>query len=354
VAGHEHSLVRPKQFVQDPLKIAAGSPLAIQGVFLEIIRERFRIDSGLGILWNPDLTTTGVLIETGYNEELEARNQVPAVYVNRLQTVPGKVMVGDRAGVRLPDHLEAFGALNTVVLSIECVSNDEGESAVLGDIVQYMLLASQDVIQREFGFYDVSHPSLSATLPYDRDQTKWATSVELNVQFWIRWTQVPIRPLLQQIAQRITTKGSDATGHFVDVTINSLKRGEVYDPSLITPGVEIPPSRVSIVGPPGPAGPPGTPGPSGPPGQTLEFLTAQPVNGPVNGINTVFTTAAPFLHTVPKKEVFYINGVRQTPGVGNDYTVSMSVPLGGFDTLTMVYYAPKAGDVLAIDYYADI
>lgn len=351
MAGHEHSLVRPKQFVQDPLKIAAGSPLAIQGVFLEIIRERFRADAGIGLIWDPDLTTTSILIEAGYNEEVESRNQVPAVYVTRLQTVPGKIMVGDRVGVRLPDHLEAFGALTTAVLSIECVSNDEGESAVLGDIIQYMLLASQDVIQREFGFYDMSHPSLSQTQPFSRDQTKWTTTIEFQVQFWIRWSQVPIAPLLQQIAQRVTFHNNDASDHFVDVTINSLRRGELFDPAAHAPCVDLPPSRVSIVGPPGPPGPAGIPGPPGAPGTTVYLLINQPLTGPINGINTVFQTAIPFMHTIPEREIFYVNGVRQRDGIGNDYNVSESVPLAGFNTITMVY-APKAGDVLTVDFYA--
>lgn len=351
MAGHENSLVRPKQFVQDPLKIAAGSPLAIQGVFLEIIRERFKADSGIGFVWDPDLTTTSLIIETSYNEEVEARNRVPAVYVTRLQTVPGKMMVGDRVGVRLPDHLEAFGALNTVALSIECVSNDEGESAVLGDIVQYMLLASQDIIQREFGFYDISHPSLGQTIPYSRDQTKWSTTTEFQVQFWIRWSQVPIAPLLQQISQRITQRGVDATGHFIDVTLNSFKRGEVFDPSTLPPGAPTPPSRVSIVGPPGQKGDKGDPGPAGPAGNTVRLLTYQTLIGLINGANTVFKTLIPFLHTTPEKEMFYVNGLRQQGGVGNDYTVSESTPLAGYDTITMAY-APRPGDVLTIDFYA--
>lgn len=351
MAGHENSLVRPKQFIQDPLKIAAGSPLAIQGVFLEIIRERFRADSGLGLLWTTDLTTTSILIETSYNEEVESRNQVPAVYVTRLQTVPGKTMVGDRVGVRLPDHLEGFGALNTVAMSVECVSNDEGESAVLGDIIQYMLLASQDVIQREFGFYDMSHPSLGQTIPYLRDQTKWSTTIEFQVQFWIRWSQVPIDPLLQQIAQRITHKGVDAAGHFVDVTLNSFKRGEIFDPSTIPTGAPLPPSRISIVGPPGPPGPPGAPGAPGPSGATVILLSDQSLTGIINGTNTVFTTAMPFLHNLQTRERVYLNGVRQRDGSGNDYIASESVPLNGFDTITFAE-APRSGDVITIDFYA--
>lgn len=352
MAGHENSLVRPKQFVQDPLKIAAGSPLAIQGVFLEIIRERFRADSGIGLIWTPDLTETSLLIETGFNAELESRNKVPAVYVNRLQTVPGKVMIGDRVGVRLPDHLEGFGALNTVGIFIECVSNDEGESAVLGDIVQYMLLASQDIIQREFGFYDISHPSLGQTTPYYRDQAKWVTSIQFQVQFWIRWTQVPIAPLLQQIAQRITNKGLDANGHFIDVAVNSIKRGEVLDTSALPAGAEIPPSRVSVVGPPGPAGPAGPPGPAGPAGIAAEYYIDQALAGAQDGVNTVFTTSSKFVHNAQKREALYINGVRQKQGAGNDYIISESVPLAGYDTLTLAF-APISTDVLTIDYYED-
>jgi len=354
MAGNGNSLVRPKQFVQDPLKIAAGSPLAIQGVFLEILRERFRSDAGIGIVWDPDLTTTGILIETSFNAELEAFNQVPALYVNKLQTVPGKVVVGDRAGVRLPDHLEGFGALNTVVISIECVSNDEGESAILGDIVQYMLLASQDIIQREFGFYDFSHPALSPTTPFVRDQTKWATTVDFNVQFWIRWSQVPIAPLLQQIAQRITFKGADASGFFVDTTINSFQRGEVFNPDCLVPGEKPPPSRVSIVGPAGPPGPAGPMGVAGPVGPSFEFWVDQALIGAIDGVNQVYKTATPFLHNVSKKEMFYVNGVRQKQGAGCDYLVSESVPLAGYDTLTMIHYAPKIGDDLTVDFYPDV
>lgn len=282
MAGNGNSLVRP-QTAQNSLRIAAGSPLAIQGVFLEIIRERFREDAGLGIIWRPDITETDVVIEVAFNEETESRSQTPGVYVTKLDTVPGKVVIGDRVGVRLEDHCEGFGAIATVGIALDCVSNDEGESAVIGDIVQYMLLASQDVIQREFGFYDMTHPSLSQTQPFERDTTKWNTQLQFQVQFWIRWSQVPISPLLQQIATRISVNGSDVAGYFTDATINSLRRGEVLDTDQSIPGAELPPSRVSIVGPEGPSGPrgpQGTTGPAGPAGaidldqhETLDTLT---------------------------------------------------------------------------------
>ena len=352
MAGNGTSLVRPKGFVQNPLKIAAGSPLAIQGIFIEILRERFQEGAGLDLVWRPDITESDIVIEAAFNAETESRSQVPAVYIDRLQTVPSRNLIGDRVGVSLPPHLEGFGALNTVAMNIDVVSNDEGESAVLADLIQFTLLASQDVIQREFGFYDFSHPSMGRTEPFEREQTKWNTSIQFTVQFWVRWTQVPIAPLLQQIATRVSYAGEDPGGHFVDTTINSLKRGEVLDITTVKDGI-IPASRVSIVGPAGPAGAAGPPGAPGAPGVSLDLRIDQPLTGLINGVNLVFTTSIPFIHTLQRKELFYINGVRMNDGVGNDYVVSESVPLAGYDTLTLAY-APLVGDTLTLDFYPDV
>ena len=220
MAGHEYAAVRPKE-PQNPLRIAAGSPLAIQGIFLEVIRERFSRNAGLEWYWDADPTTSRIIIETGYAEESEVRNAVPAVYINRLQSSPVKMSVGDRAGVYLPSHLEGFKALMEVAMLIECISNDEGESAIVGDIVQFMLLASQDVIQREFGLHDFQHPVLGQTTPGVKDQTKWSTPINFSIQFWVHWAQVPIRPLLQQLEQKVTAGGSDV---FRQVVLNSMRR----------------------------------------------------------------------------------------------------------------------------------
>lgn len=253
-------------------------------------------------------------------------------------------------GVRLPDHLEGFGALATVQLNIDCVSNDDGESTILGDLVQFTILTAQDIIQKEFGFYDLTHPTLGQTVPFERNQTKWNTPVSFSVQFWIRWAQVPIAPLLQQIAQRITASGENASGHFIDATINSFRRGEVFhDPD---PGAPLPPSRISIVGPPGPAGPAGPPGAPGSVTIQDALCIDQALTGVINGSNTVFTTAVVFLHDAKFKEIFYVNGQRQKEGSGCDYEISESTVGGGFDTVTMAY-APTTRDQLTIDYYPD-
>ena len=75
--------------------------------------------------------------------------------------------------------------------------------------------------------------------------------------------------------------------------------------------------------------------------------------GPINGVNTVFTTAVSFVGSGVRQQVLTYNGVRLAPGVGCDYDVSESVPLGGTDTITMAF-APKDGDVLKLDFDPDI
>ena len=80
------------------------------------------------------------------------------------------------------------------------------------------------------------------------------------------------------------------------------------------------------------------------------FQINQSLTGVIDGLNMVFTSAAPFKHTAALSEIFYINGIRQREGSGNDYVVSESVPAAGYDTIT-VEYAPLVGDVLSVDFY---
>ena len=340
MAGNEYNLVTPKRFPQDPLRIVAGSPLAVQGVFLEILRERFNEKAGLYFVWREDLTLTDIIIETSYNEHVEARNKAPALYVYRLSTVPSKQVLGDRAGVSLPNHLEGHGALNTVALMIECLSNDEGESGILADIVQYTLLAGRDVILREFGFYDLSHPTLGQTTPFQRDQTKWTTPVEFMVQYWVRWEQVPIKPLLQQIAHRIVLDGETADQHFLDATLNSLRRATNPQPTVPLPDEE------NLVfdknGDPlrGPL----------PRNQEL-FLSDQSLLGTADGVNTIFKTHIPFMVTETAREAIRMNNNPLMPGEKADYLVAKSDPeMIGYDTIVM-RVPPQIHDVLTIDFY---
>lgn len=225
MAGNEYHQVRP-QTPQDRNVVAAGSPLAVLGIFLEALRERFREDANVQWVWRLDNATTDLLIELGYNTHTEAPSYTRALFINRLSSSPATIAVGDRAGVHLPDHLEGFVAMMTNEISIDCVAVEAGDSMLLADIVQHFVLASGNILEAMFGFHDVSMPMMGQTAPFTHDQEKFSTPVTFAVQYHVRWTTVKIRPLLQQIVTRVAdaASGLDATGAYVEAAVTSLSR----------------------------------------------------------------------------------------------------------------------------------
>ena len=72
---------------------------------------------------------------------------------------------------------------------------------------------------------------------------------------------------------------------------------------------------------------------------SVALVTNEVIGGTINGVNTIFTLAG---SAVTGTVELYKNGVRQNPGLGNDYTVSGS-------TITMAT-APLTGSILLADY----
>ena len=220
MAGHEYSMVRPK--TAQNKAVLPGSPLAVQGVFLEVLRERYKASSGLQWQWDSDPTLTTLLVELGLNQETETRGTAPAVYINKLDTVVSRAVIGDRAGVQLHTGTEGFTALVTSPMRIDCVSTEAGESALLGDNVQFTLLVAQDPLQKHFGLHNVSLPSLEDTTPYERDNTRWNTPVDFQIQYWVRWIQRPLGPILQDLHYKVSSESNPS--YYIDVAVNSIAR----------------------------------------------------------------------------------------------------------------------------------
>ena len=202
MAGNEYYPTRPKE-EQDRTRIAAGSPLAVVGIYLEAFRELFREENAQPFVWRPDDSVTDISIEAGYNVNVEGRNEGRAIYVNRTSTVPTQVAIGDRAGVRLTDHYEGFMVLMQSSMSIDCVSTRAGESMLLGDIVQHFCIASKRIFEAQYAFHSMGLAQLGQTAPYIHDQERFATPVTFDVTYTARWSTVKIRPLLAEVAVRM-------------------------------------------------------------------------------------------------------------------------------------------------------
>ena len=197
--------------------IAPGSPLAMVALFTDIIRERFRPGNGLAWQWilngtagcdelnTPD-SPKKIVIEPAFNEDPEVRNARPAIYIDKTETIAGKVVVNNFVGQQLRTGLQAFYALATVPIEIECVGA-KGESATLADLTWFYLLAGRQYIMATFGIHDLTPPTLGRTGPYEVDKTVWSTKVTFECQIHLRWTTLPISPALSEIVLRYKASG---------------------------------------------------------------------------------------------------------------------------------------------------
>jgi hypothetical protein len=178
--------------------IAVGSPLAIVGLFTEIVRERFRPGNGLAWAWDENATPKKteentedqprrIVIEPAFSETSEIRNFRPAIYVDKGETAAGKVVIGNFVGQHLPTGFKAFYALGTVPMDIEVVSDNKGESGLIADITWFYILAGRDLIRSSFGIHELTPPILGRTVPFEGDKGQWSTHITFEVQFDLRW-----------------------------------------------------------------------------------------------------------------------------------------------------------------------
>lgn len=217
----------PKIDGQHP-DIFPGSPMAIVGVFTEVIRSRFRSDNAVGMPWvwhedptpesdennTPDTEENGVprslYIESQYTENNDARNIRPAILIEKEDTQYLKLFIGNRAAVDMPTQLHIFVTHVTCNLSVLCLSNARGESSNIADVVGAFIEATRNEIRETFNIHDISPLTVGKTTVYRRGSNEnetWSTPVGFNIQFKTLWRTRPIAPLLQEVKTRILQAG---------------------------------------------------------------------------------------------------------------------------------------------------
>jgi hypothetical protein len=202
--------------VKDNSRVVVGSPLAIIGIFVEVLRERFSPGNGPEDWpWDANLNETKIVIESAFAEGNTERGKKPAIFVDKDESVYAKAIIGDRAGMVWKDMTDFQWTLGTVPVLIECVAGKRGESAIIGDIVHWTLHCASDPIQATYAFHDMSPPTLGRTVPYEADKESWTTPVSFHVQYPVRWRVTPIRNLIQEI--RLRLRNIDATQHYIEI-----------------------------------------------------------------------------------------------------------------------------------------
>lgn len=217
--------------------IAVGSPLALMGLFVEVIRSRFRGDNGdTGFIWRDDPTPLPteestpdaprlLYIEASDTTDPDARDFKPAVFVSKEDTQLRQVVIGDRSDFHTPTRTERFYMQAVVPISVNCVSDSRAESAIIGDLVWFHLLATRNYTRAEFGINDIAAPVLGATRIFRRAETgsdAWSTPISFAVTIEFHWITRPVAPLLKEISARLSARGQGSTTMgAIDVVLRS-------------------------------------------------------------------------------------------------------------------------------------
>jgi len=221
-------------------EIRIGSPLAIVGLMLEVVRARFsppNLDTGY--VWRADPTPAEneestvdsprtLYIESAYTEDPEARDLKPAILIDKEDTALQKLVIGNRADIDRRTRRESFWAMAQIPIAISCVSGNRGESAQLADFVWMHIAASTNYIRSGFSIHEITPPVLGRTQVFRRSAggiDAWNTPISFALQVEFLWVTEPIAPLLQQIRSSLELKGDgDATAGAIESVLKSQRR----------------------------------------------------------------------------------------------------------------------------------
>lgn len=221
---------KPPAGSHSDLKLSTS--LATLGMYVAVLRERFRdgavSDPPLPYIWRSkasgetDAATTGLFIESGWNENLEARNVRPGIWVDRDQNVYGRVAIGDQDQIAAVVNvgMESFYCPGDLDIIVDCTSPKRGESMLLGSIVQDFLHMSGRIIMKYFGLRDISPCILNRTVPFEKDIKLWTTPLQFRVAYENRWSTLPAATPIHDLYLRIGD-ATDPDIYFREIALRS-------------------------------------------------------------------------------------------------------------------------------------
>ena len=219
--------------------IRVGSPLALIGLFVSVIRARFQPpNDDTSYIWRSDPVPHGdetgdesaprlLYIESGDLTDPEARDLKPAVFVTKEDTQLRQVVIGNRSDFDMHTRTERFYMQAVVPMTVNCVSDNRGESMIIGDLVWFHLVSTMNYVRSSFGLNHIAEPVLGATRLFRRSAggtDTWATPISFAVTIEFHWITRPIAPLLKEVAAHLTVVGEgDATVGAIDVALRTTR-----------------------------------------------------------------------------------------------------------------------------------
>lgn len=210
-----------------------GSPLAVIGLFMEVVRARFSAPNELPWRWRDDPRRRDeddgsnehpfpILIESELMDDPEARSGIPAIYVGVDDIRYTQIVVGDKYAHHMPTRDLWYHAHESVPVVLNCVSSNRGEAAILGDIVYRHILSGKQLIRETFDIHAIDGPTLGKTQPFRRaaeNPDGWTSPVTFTCTLNVRWHVKPYAPVLQGILLKLSADGRDFTTNAIRIVM---------------------------------------------------------------------------------------------------------------------------------------
>lgn len=202
--------------------IKTGSPLALLGLFVEVVRVRFKEpNTDTGYVWRPDPTPLNteestedeprfLYVESSDVNDPEARDMRPAIFVTKGETQLQQLVIGNRSDIDHRTRTERFYMPAVIPITLSCVSENRGESAIIADHAWFHIASATNYIRALFGINHIAPPMLGPTNLFRRNEggpDLYMTMVSFAVTVEFHWITRPIAPLLKEVLSNLTVVG---------------------------------------------------------------------------------------------------------------------------------------------------
>ena len=206
--------------------IPIKSPIALTGVFLDVLRARFAPGSNLPwtyVFGDDARDANTISIEAGGSRHTEDESRRPSIYVVRNPVQINQVAVGNRFSNKVETSQEEFYALAQTGFTFAIEAEETGESEQIADVVLSTIMMGSREIERAFLLRKLGPFAMSSVAKSRQDTEIYQTNIQVGLTYDVRWLTVPIAPLLQEIIVKARNSSyTNSDQYFIEIYQQSL------------------------------------------------------------------------------------------------------------------------------------
>lgn len=205
--------------------IPVKSPLALVGVFLDVLRQRFHPDYGLPwkfTLGDANRNESTMTIEAAGNPLAEELGKRPGIFVQRNPITFSQVTLGDEFHSTMKSGARFYYTTAQTGMTFICEAEEAGEVEVIADIVLSTLMMGADRIEETFVFRKLGPFAISSRAVTRQDVELHQIHVQMGLSYDVRWLNYPIAPILKEVVERVGATYNNGDQYFTEIFQQSL------------------------------------------------------------------------------------------------------------------------------------